>query len=77
MSDFPNACFGILGDFVIYYRDTSDTTAVGDGVARWRDYVTVRPSLIGGGKFAAFGYFTKKTSGGSFQTPYYLQYGRP
>jgi hypothetical protein len=77
-SDFPNACFGILGDFVVYYRDTSDTTAIGDGEARWGDYITVRPSLIGNGKFAGFGYFTKKTSGSSFfQTPYYLQYGRP
>jgi len=72
--DYPNACFGILGDFVVYYRDTSDTTAIGDGVARWGDYITVRPSRLNEGKFAAFGYFTKKTGG---QIPYFLQYGRP
>jgi hypothetical protein len=73
-SDYPNACFGILGDYVVYYQDTSDTTAIGDGVARWGDYITVRPSRQNEGKFAAFGYFTKKTGG---QIPYYLQYGRP
>ena len=73
-SDFPNACFGILGDFVVYYRDTSDTTATGNGTARWGDYITVRPSRLSEGKFAAFGYFTKKAVG---QTPYFLQYGRP
>jgi hypothetical protein len=76
-SDYPNSCFGILGDFIVYYSDTSDTTAQGNGIARWGDYITVRPSFINQGKFAAFGYFTKKTSGGAFQTPYYLQYGRP
>jgi len=77
-SDYPNSCFGILGDFVVYYRDTSDTTAQGNGIPRWGDYITVRPSLITPDKFAAFGYFTKKTTGGgNFQTPYYLQYGRP
>ena len=77
-SDYPNSCFGILGDFIVYYRDTSDTTAQGNGIPRWGDYITVRPSLITQDKFAAFGYFTKKKSGGgNFQTPYYLQYGRP
>jgi hypothetical protein len=76
-SDYPNSCFGILGDFIVYYSDTSDTTAKGNGIARWGDYITVRPSLINQGKFAGFGYFTKKTSSGAFQTPYYLQYGRP
>jgi hypothetical protein len=30
------------------------------------------------GKFAGFGYFTKKKAGGNvFQTPYYLIFGRP
>ena len=73
-SDFPNSCFGILGDFVVYYRDVSDTTAKGDGEARWGDYITVRPSRQNESKFAAFGYFTTKSAG---QTPYFLQYGRP
>jgi hypothetical protein len=74
-SKYPHASFGILGDFAVYYRDTSDTTAKENGgVARWGDYITVRPSRLNEGKFAAFGYFTKKTGG---QIPYFLQYGRP
>jgi len=76
--DYPMSCFGILGDYVVYYQDDSDATATGDGEARWGDYITVRPSLSATGKFSAFGYFTKKQAGGgAFQTPYYLVFGRP
>jgi hypothetical protein len=79
--DFPMSCFGILGDYVVYYQDNSDATAVEsgpDGVPRWGDYITVRPTVKASDRFAAFGYFTKKQSGGGvFQTPYYLVYGRP
>ena len=76
--DFPMSCFGILGDFVVYYQDNSDATAMDSPTeARWGDYITVRPSQNAPGKFAAFGYFTKKKVGGSFQTPYYLVFGRP
>jgi hypothetical protein len=82
-TDFPMSCFGVLGDFVVYYQDNSDATAIGsDGAggteARWGDYITARPSDRAAGKFAGFGYFTKKTAGGGFfQTPYYLVFGRP
>jgi hypothetical protein len=78
-SDFPMSCFGVLGDFVVYYQDNSDATAMDSPTeARWGDYITVRPSVGTPGKFAGFGYFTKKQTGGSvFQTPYYLVFGRP
>ena len=76
-ADFPNACFGILGDHVVYFRDTSTVTAVGDGEARWGDYITVRPSWSDSRRFAAFGYWTTKDGGGGQQHPYYLSYGRP
>jgi hypothetical protein len=76
--DFPMSCFGILGDYVVYYQDNSDATATGNGEARWGDYITARPSKSSPGKFSAFGYFTKKQSGGgAYQTPYYLVFGRP
>jgi hypothetical protein len=78
-SDFPMSCFGILGDFVVYYIDNSDATAMDSPTeARWGDYITTRPSITTPGKFAGFGYFTKKQAGGSvLQTPYYLIFGRP
>jgi hypothetical protein len=77
--DFPMSCFGILGDFVVYYQDNSDATALDSPTeARWGDYITARPSVTAPGKFAGFGYFTKKKAGGNvFQTPYYLIFGRP
>jgi hypothetical protein len=78
--DFPMSCFGVLGDFKVYYQDRSDVTAIVNGEPRWGDYITVRASdSTGGRQFAAFGYFTKKTPmpTGFFQTPYYLVYGRP
>ena len=78
-SDFPMSCFGILGDYIVYYQDNSDATAMDSPTeARWGDYITVRPSTTSRGKFAGFGYFTKKKTGGSvLQTPYYLIFGRP
>jgi hypothetical protein len=75
--DYPNSCFGILGDFVVYFRDTSTATARGRSGPRWGDYITVRPSARAGNRFSAFGYFTKKSGGGASQRPFYLEYGRP
>jgi hypothetical protein len=37
----------------------------------------VRPSTVDSRRFAAFGYFTKKSGGGADQQPFYLSYGRP
>jgi hypothetical protein len=75
--DYPNSCFGILGDYVVYFRDDSTATAGAGSEPRWGDYITVRPSTIDSRRFAAFGYFTKKSGGGADQQPFYLSYGRP
>lgn len=74
---FPNACFGILGDYVVYYRDASTATAGANSEARWGDYITVRPSTTDGNRFAALGYWTTDDGGSGEQHPYYLAYGRP
>lgn len=77
--DYPNSCFGILGDFVVYFRDKSTATAFdkSKAEARWGDYITVRPSARHGDRFAACGYFTRKSGGSGSQRPFYLEYGRP
>ncbi len=75
--DYPNSCFGILGDFVVYFRDSSTATPGAGSEPRWGDYITVRPSATDPRRFASFGYFTKKSGGGASQRPFYLSYGRP
>jgi hypothetical protein len=40
-NDYSDAAFGIIGDFVVWYQDASNTTA-----DRWGDFITVRPSKI-------------------------------
>ncbi|SFT65950.1 hypothetical protein SAMN04487915_10269 [Arthrobacter sp. ov118] len=74
--DYPNSCFGILGDYVVYFRDTSTATAGAAAEPRWGDYITVRP-ILGKRRFAAFGYFTAKSGTNAKQQPYFLSYGRP
>ena len=76
-NDYPNSCFGILGDFVVYFRDKSTATAGAASEPRWGDYITVRPSVLDNRRFAAFGYFTLKSVSGENQCPYFLSYGRP
>jgi hypothetical protein len=75
--DYPNSCFGILGDFVVYYRDVSTSTAGASTEARWGDYITVRPSNADYRRFVAFGYYTAGKGDAFQQQPYYLMYGRP
>jgi hypothetical protein len=75
--DYPNSCFGILGDFVVYYRDSSTATPGAGSEPRWGDYITVRPSARDSSRFSAFGYFRKKSGVGASQRPFYLEYGRP
>ena len=75
--DYPNSCFGILGDFVVYFRDASAATPGADSEPRWGDYITVRPSAADPRRFAAFGYFTGKSGASAVQRPFYLSYGRP
>ena len=76
--DYPHSSFGILGDFVVYFRDDSTATSIGkDGEPRWGDYITVRPSARDSSRFSACGYFTKDTGDGASDCPFYLEYGRP
>jgi hypothetical protein len=75
--DYPNSCFGILGDFVVHYRDKSTATPGAGSEPRWGDYLTVRPSARDSRRFAAFGYFTKKVGSAASQRPFFLSYGRP
>jgi hypothetical protein len=76
-NDYPNSCFGILGDYVVYYRDTSTATGGLPTEARWGDYITVRPSHSRDRRFAAFGYYTDGTGASYNQRPFHLSYGRP
>jgi hypothetical protein len=75
--DYPNSCFGILGDFVVYFRDKSTSTAGAATEARWGDYITVRPSSADRRRFAAFGYYTDGVGNSYQQRPFHLSYGRP
>jgi len=76
-NDYPNSCFGILGDFVVYFRDKSTSTAGAPSDARWGDYITVRPSTVDPPRFAAFGYYTDGVGNAWNQRPFHLSYGRP
>jgi hypothetical protein len=76
-SDYPNSCFGILGDLVVYFRDSSTATPGAGSEPRFGDYLTVRPSVADARRFSAFGYYVKKSGGGASQRPFYLSYGRP
>jgi hypothetical protein len=73
-SNFADAAFGIIGDFVVWYQNGSDAA-----LTRWGDYVTVRHSERRGSWFAGYGYFTLKdsTTGlGVYQKPYYVIFTR-
>jgi hypothetical protein len=76
-NDYPNSCFGILGDFVVYFRDGSSATPGADSEPRWGDYITVRPSSSEAQRFSAFGYYVKRQGSNAIQRPFYLSYGRP
>jgi hypothetical protein len=73
-NDNANAAAGILGDFVVWFQNGSDTTT-----ARWGDFTTVRRAGRNRSLFAGFAYYTKKdtsrTSGYYFD-PYYVVFGR-
>ena len=75
--DYPNSCFGILGDFVVYYRDTSTATPGATSEPRWGDYLTVRPSASDPTRYSAFGYYADGPTSAAVQRPYYLSFGRP
>jgi len=73
-NDHANAATGILGDFIVWYQNGSDTTTT-----RWGDFTTVRMAARNRSLFAGFAYYTKKdtsrTSGYYFD-PYYVVFGR-
>jgi hypothetical protein len=76
-----DAAFGIIGDFVVWYRDGSTATTVdpaGSKKGRWGDFLRTHPSSRGGSDFDGIGYFNTKTASGAIvQNPYYVRYGRP
>ena len=69
-----NSAVGIMGDFVVWYRNGSTWTHT-----RWGDYVTVRRASPDERFFAGFGYViyqdTTATAGYRFD-PYYVLFGR-
>jgi hypothetical protein len=71
---YANSAVGILGDFVVWYPELSDTATT-----RWGDYVTVRQASPQTGMFAGFGYAILKdstaTAGYRFD-PFYILFGR-
>lgn len=75
-----DAAFGIIGDFVVWYRDGSTATVVdpaGSKKGRWGDYLRTHPAARGK-DFHGFGYFTVTDgSGAVVQNPYYVRYGHP
>ena len=65
---------GIIGDFVVWFRDGSTRT-----VQRFGDYLTTRPARRNQSLFAAFCYFVTAVAGdpASCQyNPFYCRYGR-
>jgi len=73
-SNHANCAMGIIGDFVVWFRDDSTRT-----VQRFGDYLTTRPAQRGGNLFAGFGYFVSEIAGQPNQctyNPIYVRYGR-
>lgn len=73
-NDNADAAVGILGDYVVWYENGSDTATT-----RWGDYVTCRGTGGDSSRFAGFGYYIKKDStrgSGYYFDPYYVLFGR-
>lgn len=69
-----NSAVGIMGDYVVWFRDGSTWTHT-----RWGDYVTVRRSSPDARMFAGFGYVILQdatTTAGYRFDPYYVLFGR-
>ena len=71
-----NSAFGIIGDYVVYYNESSTTSH-----NRWGDYITVRQSSPDHNLFAGFGYAilldtTTPNTLGYYYDPFYVQFGR-
>ena len=76
--DEADAAFGILGDFVVWYRDGSTATTPGnDGRGRWGDFLRTHRCIGTPGHYDGFGYFTNTDASGNIvQNPYHVRYGR-
>jgi len=69
-----NSAVGIIGDYVVWYRDGSTWTHT-----RWGDYVSARNSSADSRLFAGFGYITVQdatTTVGHRFDPYFVRFGR-
>jgi len=79
-NDEADVAVGILGDYVVWYRDGSTATVddpSGSKNGRWGDFLRTHRSNRGGNNFDGFGYFTVKDSSGKLiQSPYHVRYGR-
>jgi hypothetical protein len=73
-NDHANAAVGILGDFVVWFRNGSEVTT-----KRWGDYVTCRRAARKASHYAGFAYYIKKDTSrasGYYFDPYYVVFGR-
>jgi len=73
-NNHANAAVGILGDYVVWFQNGSETTT-----KRWGDYVTCRGLGGDSQRFAGFAYYIKKDStraSGYYFDPYYVLFGR-
>jgi hypothetical protein len=73
-NNHANCAMGILGDFVVWFRDDSTRT-----VQRFGDYLTTRRAERKRSLFAGFGYFVTEVAGQPSQctyNPIYVRYGR-
>ncbi|WP_426594191.1 hypothetical protein ACPPVS_01465 [Cellulomonas sp. McL0617] len=70
-NDHANCAMGILGDFVLWFRDGSTKT-----VQRYGDYLTTRPSQNGGARFGAVGYWVTDDPADAARYTYHPFYAR-
>jgi hypothetical protein len=79
-SDEADTAFGIIGDFVVWYRDGSTATVddpSGSANGRWGDFLRTHRSNRASSQWDGFGYFTVTDAGGNLlQNPFHLRYGR-
>jgi hypothetical protein len=69
-----NCAMGIIGDFVVWFRDDSTRT-----VKRYGDYLTTRRARRNRSLFSAWGYFVTNVTGNPASCtyhPFYARYGR-
>jgi hypothetical protein len=72
--DHANCAMGILGDFVVWFRDGSTRT-----VQRFGDYLSTRPGERNRSLFGAWGYWVTDVAGDPASCdyhPFYARYGR-